>query len=313
MGQSGGLGQFGVGERGAEFGMSVGVPGGPEAGAEADLGAGEGVGEPLGDGLPATGDVAGHEEVSDDEGGGGVVGGHPDEVVGDGGPGLGGRGDGGEAPGAIGVAELEVGEPDIEQAGEERSGLFGEHGVGLEHQGHVVGQCGDQFEQGDDVEGGFAAEDHDGAGAALDGEAGEAGGFAGVDGGAGGGVPARLAGDAEIAAEVAAGEGDGEGRDQFQFIGHVGLGGETAGGGSGVAEAGGVGAAVGGAAVEAEVAGREGVLGEGDPFAGEAGAGRKEVGAPGGEEERRGWGLDGCGVAGHGQSSRRPMRGRCAA
>ncbi len=71
---------------------------------------------------------------------------------------------------------------------------------------------------------------------------------------AGAGVPTGAAGDAEIAAEIAAAQRDGEGGDEFEFVGDFHLGGEKARVRTGVAGAFLAGEAVGATVVSAEVA-----------------------------------------------------------
>ncbi len=140
----------------AQIGMARGVPGRPETGTQIDLNAGEFGGEPFRDGPPAAVEVIGHEEMADDEVG--VLRG-PEEIF------LYGADvirDFGEALGAGVIAEFEIGQVDVEEVGDEFAGLGGGVGVGFPDEAGVVGQVGDEVEDVGEVDGGFAAEDHDG-------------------------------------------------------------------------------------------------------------------------------------------------------
>ena len=70
-------------------------------------------------------------------------------------------------------------------------------------------------------------------------------------------IPARSARDAEIAAQVAAAQRDGECRDQFQLVRHFGLSHENAGLGAGVTKPGFAGQAIHPAMMFAQVAIRQ--------------------------------------------------------
>src|SRR5581483_173503 len=95
---------------------------------------------------------------------------------------------------------------------------------------------------------------------------------AGAQGFAGARVPAWSAGDAEIAAQVASGQRDGEGGDQFQFVGNLDLRAEHAGVGAGAARTGFAGEPVDPAMVGAEMAVRQRGAGGGGAFAREGSA-----------------------------------------
>src|SRR6185437_11728268 len=167
--------------------------------------------------------MAGHEEMADDEF---TVFMGPEEVLFDN---VAIMGNFREARGASVIAEFEVGEPDVEHADEQRAGLGRAVGVGFPNEPGVRRHGSNEFERGGEVNGRFAAEQHDGARALAQSVAGFGGNRGSVEGLAGAGVPTGFASDAKSATEITTTEGDGEGGDEFKFVGDFGLRGKKTG------------------------------------------------------------------------------------
>jgi hypothetical protein len=223
--------RFGGSDAAVQLGVAGRVPGGPKRGAEADFHVRQCGAEPFGYRSPATVEVAGHDEVPDDQfrvaPGPHQVFAHHRQVA----------GNAGQAPGAAVIAEFKIRDPNIKDVIEQLARFGGTVGVGFPHKPGVSGQFGDEGEHCREVNGGFAAEKLDGGGAL--GERLARPGCHGLDIEwiVGLRVPARGAADAKIAAEITTAQGDGEGGQQFKFIAHFGLGGKEAGLRAGMAKA----------------------------------------------------------------------------
>ena len=150
-----------------------------------------------------------------------------------------------QGPRAGVISELQIRHPHVKHSVQQRARLHAAVGVGLPDKAGVGRQERNKFERGRQMHRRLAAQQHDGARAAVQGRHRAPGGRAGVKGRAGPGIPAIRAGNAKRAPQIAAVQGDGESGDQFQFVGDFGLRGEEAGLGAGVTQPGGAGLAVG--------------------------------------------------------------------
>jgi hypothetical protein len=157
-----GLGKGGTIEGMGEFGKMTGTPAGEEPIADGDFGMGKVVGKPLGNGEPTAGEMAGHEEMADDQtrltrGG--------EEIAMDNG---GVMRNAGEAFSARIAAELVIGYKKIDDALEQDEGLGSEVEIGFPDDGGEMIDLGHDMEDGREMDGRLAAEPFEGTGAAGD-------------------------------------------------------------------------------------------------------------------------------------------------
>jgi hypothetical protein len=126
------------------------------------------------------------------------------------------------------IAKFEVSNPNIEHAFEQVPSFSRPVSIGLPNQRCRCREGGNQIERGWQMDRRLPTQKHDGSSPSVQGLLRSNREAFSIESHAGGGIPTRSAGDAEITTQVASAQRNAKSRDQLRFIADLGLGQEPA-------------------------------------------------------------------------------------